>query len=321
MRNTVFVRRGNSAAQLLVAGALGFMAGMATSLAIGIVALRMAASRILQTGLAATIVCLLTSIASLIVALRYMAAALEIRRTAGATNSSGATGPPGDRVESPAPAKDSGSAEQRPKPAGQVAATLDSGGRNDFRATRPQPERGGHPMDRGRGPTIADVLPRAERRGKGRPPEKWRSDDRDSYSGNLGNSEYQPDATGMAGDTGATVSPSAIQLTEVWQEYMERGDGRFNDSGLSTHLQAAGIEAKVVSTRAFGDLVLGVDLGDGKVYLLPAFGSAPAAVADWFVPFEGGAARLNRIRRLHEPGVATPGTRGEFTVLKKGVVE
>jgi len=118
------------------------------------------------------------------------------------------------------------------------------------------------------------------------------------------------------------LSPAALQLSGVWQEYLERGDGRFNRGGLTAQLRSAGLTAEVVADPALGEHVLGVDLeSNGTVYLLPAFASTPAAVAAWFDALGGAASRLNRVRQVREVAVVRRKSSGGWEVLKKGVVE
>jgi hypothetical protein len=124
------------------------------------------------------------------------------------------------------------------------------------------------------------------------------------------------------GDEGLTSwSPWPEHLVEVWQSYLENGDGRFDAKGLRRQLEAAGLSAPVTIDDSLGESVLGVAPGDGQVYLLPHFDSTPNEVADWFQQGSSTASRLARIQRLVRVAVARRGADGRLELLRKGAVE
>lgn len=116
------------------------------------------------------------------------------------------------------------------------------------------------------------------------------------------------------------AASSPDQLVAVWERYLSRGDGRFNAEGLRRQLEAMGVGGEVVTDAGLGDSILGVALGDGKVYLLPHFDRTPAAVAEHFQQ-SGSSARMARIQRLVRAAVARRAPVGGLVLEVKGVVE
>ncbi|HEV3458841.1 MAG TPA: hypothetical protein VHG32_20000 [Thermoanaerobaculia bacterium] len=128
-----------------------------------------------------------------------------------------------------------------------------------------------------------------------------------------------PDDGGYDGLTSLSAWPE--HLVEVWQSYLEKGDGRFDAKGLRRHLEAVGLSAPVTIDDSLGESVLGVDPGDGQVYLLPHFDSTPNEVAGWFQQGSSTASRLARIQRLVRVAVARRAAGGRLELLRKGAVE
>jgi hypothetical protein len=129
-------------------------------------------------------------------------------------------------------------------------------------------------------------------------------------------------ASGPCGDAAlAAVTPLAERLVEVWSDYLDRGDGHFEPRGLQRHLEAAGLQGTVAAENGLGDGVLGVDLGDGRIYLLPHFNSTPRAVAAWFDSRPGASSRLDRVKRLVQVAVARRSRSGNLELCAKGLVE
>ncbi len=133
----------------------------------------------------------------------------------------------------------------------------------------------------------------------------------------LTQSAGQPTADGSA----AASSPVAERLVAVWQRYLDDGDGRFEPGGLGRQLEAAGLSGRVVKEPSLGEHVLGVDLGDGRIYLLPHFNSTPRAVADWFEARSPAPSRLARIQRLCQVAVGHRVQGGRVELCSKGAVE
>jgi hypothetical protein len=129
-------------------------------------------------------------------------------------------------------------------------------------------------------------------------------------------------ANGMQGEALASgFMPVSERLVEIWARYLERGDGRFEPVGLQRQLEAAGLGGKVVAEDSLGEGVLGVDLDDGQVYLMPHFNCTPRAVAGWFDARPGATSRLARIQRLVQVAVARRSRSGNLELYAKGVVE
>ena len=116
-------------------------------------------------------------------------------------------------------------------------------------------------------------------------------------------------------------TPDSERLVELWANYLARGDGHFEPTGLQRQLDAAGLAGKVVSEEDLGDGVLGVDLGDGRVYILPHFNSTPREVARWFQPRAGASTRLSRVQRLVQVAVARRAGNGRLEPATKGTIE
>ena len=125
---------------------------------------------------------------------------------------------------------------------------------------------------------------------------------------------------GDRGDVNSRSSPDRERLADVWRDYFENGDGRFDASGLRRKLDAAGIAGRVLSDSRTGDRILGVEMDDGKVYLLPHFDSTPSALTPWFLS-AGPATRLERIQRLLQVAEARLGADGGFELVRQGKVE
>jgi len=111
------------------------------------------------------------------------------------------------------------------------------------------------------------------------------------------------------------------RLIDVWNSYLHHGDGRFTVEGLGRQLRAAGIEGEVVIDERLGDDVLGVDLDDGNVYLLPHFDSTTEALSEWFHSPGGSTSRLARVQRLIRVAVADRRSDGRLQLLRQGAVE
>jgi len=114
-------------------------------------------------------------------------------------------------------------------------------------------------------------------------------------------------------DTGALVL--------AWQDYLDQGDGRFNEAGLRSYLDRAGICAEILGGRDLGvdDSILAVvSPGARQGYLLPNFNRPVRAVEEWFVDQDGGE-RMARVSRLLEVAVIELGGE-ELRLVKKGVV-
>lgn len=116
-------------------------------------------------------------------------------------------------------------------------------------------------------------------------------------------------------------TPDSERLVELWAHYLARGDGHFEPDGLKRQLDAAGLAGKVVQEDGLGDGVLGVDLGDGRVYVLPHFNSTPQEVARWFQPRAGASMRMSRVQRLVQVAVARRAGNGRLEPASKGTVE
>ena len=129
------------------------------------------------------------------------------------------------------------------------------------------------------------------------------------------------ESAGLGADGATALASWPERLTGVWHTYLESGDGRFTAEGLSRQLRAAGVDGKVVTDHCFGEAVLGVDLDDGNVYLLPHFDSTPEELADWFQARSGAPMRLSRIQRLVQVAVAVRGFDGSLELRRKGAVE
>lgn len=119
------------------------------------------------------------------------------------------------------------------------------------------------------------------------------------------------------------LNPFPEKLTEVWANYLSRGDGRFTAEGLGRFLSDAGLRGEILTgeTLGAGDGLLAVDLGDGSgsLYLLPDFSKTVRSVAQWFhAPYAD--SRLARINRLVEPAVVRRTAEG-LELKRQGVVE
>jgi hypothetical protein len=125
---------------------------------------------------------------------------------------------------------------------------------------------------------------------------------------------------GELGDAPTWSSPDRERLVDIWQNYFDTGDGRFDAEGLRRKLEASGVAGRVVSDQRIGDRILGVELDDGKVYLLPSFGTTPGDVATWFQN-QGQVSRLAGIQRLLQVAEARLRPDGGFELVRQGKVE
>lgn len=120
-----------------------------------------------------------------------------------------------------------------------------------------------------------------------------------------------------------SLNPFPEKLTEVWADYLSRGDGRFTADGLRQFLSDAGLRGEIFTgeTLGAGDGLLAVDLGDGSgsLYLLPDFSKTVRSVAQWFHAPHADS-RLARINRLVEPAVVRRTAEG-LELKRQGVVE
>lgn len=113
------------------------------------------------------------------------------------------------------------------------------------------------------------------------------------------------------------------EIAQVWNRYLEVGNGQFNTKGLQEFLGSAGIRADVLPPDdlvGMGNPVLGISEPGSRerVFLLPDFTRPPKAVSSWFdLDSEiRNSTRMNRLVR-----VAELRRRGERYELQRGTLE
>lgn len=121
-------------------------------------------------------------------------------------------------------------------------------------------------------------------------------------------------------DQPSSTQPGPNRLIDVWEAYLEKGDGHFNASGLQNQLTEEGVTGRAISGQDLGadDSILGVDFDDGLIYLLPNFSKSPRAVEKWFDDRTGGTL-IARIKRVDELAVVLKTAIG-IEVKSRGIV-
>jgi hypothetical protein len=152
------------------------------------------------------------------------------------------------------------------------------------------------------------------------------SDDTDHSRPSSRDRAERRDPSSLASGTGdeprvRISTPASEQLVDVWSTYLDRGDGRFEPKGLQRHIEAADLHGTVVTADGLGEGLLGVDLKDGYVYVLPPFNSTPRAVSACFDARAGASSRQARIQRLWAVAVARRSKNGRLELATKGLVE
>jgi hypothetical protein len=309
---------------MLLAGGAGLTAGFAAGCAATLAAVRLTASFLAPAALVKIVagcmgLVILPGVFVTVAAYLYLAA--ELRRIAARV----------DRIT--APAAGSGTRDRDASSPASKTANLSSSARDQGsgQGQVPGAPPGSLAVPPPRKPTTATGMiggdeplqPTGESAVRGL--DTWaEADERTALSpAVLGRS--QPDALqspGIGAQDGLQArmsTPVSERLVEVWSNYLDRGDGRFEPRGLQRQLEAAGLQGKVVDS--LGEGVLGVDLGDGQVYILPHFNSTPQAVAAWFDARPGAASRLDRVKRLVQVAVARRSRSGLLEPGPKGLVE
>lgn len=134
----------------------------------------------------------------------------------------------------------------------------------------------------------------------------------------------EPNLSGRPSTSPASGGLQGSEVAAAWNEYLARGNGLFDSSGLSQALEGAGLRAEVLQPDnlvGFGTPVLGIaEQGRReRIYLVPDFTRSPQAVTDWF-KLDPGMPRTARARRLIRPAeLKREGS--QYKLVTEGILE